>query len=185
MKGGPKKLQHAFCTSEMRYAQIRLMDVANGPGLRVSVFVTGCTHHCPGCFNIAYQDPNVGTLWTEETTQTLLMALGSDHIDGLTLLGGEPMQNLALIPIIERVRQVFPSLNIWVYSGYTWEEIQTHPLRCRLLDLCDVLVDGRFEQELRTLKLPFRGSSNQRILDLKASREKGKPVWLASYEPDT
>lgn len=152
----------------MRYGQIRQYDIANGPGVRVSIFVTGCSHNCKNCFNEEYQDFSAGHEWTEETTDLLINYLKDENISGLTLLGGEPMENLDLIYVIKRIRKspLLKEINIWVYSGYTYEQIIEDPKKKELLDLCDVLVDGEYIEELKDLKLKFRGSSNQRIIDL-------------------
>ncbi|MDO5734110.1 MAG: anaerobic ribonucleoside-triphosphate reductase activating protein [Eubacteriales bacterium] len=159
----------------MRYAQIRPYDVANGEGIRVSIFVTGCTHRCPECFNEAYQDFNFGQEWTDETTQEVISYLERPEISGLTLLGGEPMQNLYLAEILRKLRARVDK-SVWIYSGYTYEQIIEHPGRRALLEECDVLVDGLFVLALRDLKLRFRGSSNQRIIDIKESLRAGEPV---------
>lgn len=161
----------------MRYAQVRQFDVANGIGIRVSVFVTGCTHKCPECFNELYQDFAYGEEWTEDTTQQVIDYLRNPVVTGLTLLGGEPMQNLELAEIMRKVRANVPkSKNFWVYSGYTYEQIISHPGRLALLRQCDVLVDGLFEVEKLNLKLRFRGSENQRVIDIKRSFECGEIV---------
>ncbi|MDO5738466.1 MAG: anaerobic ribonucleoside-triphosphate reductase activating protein [Eubacteriales bacterium] len=158
----------------MRYAQIRPLDVANGEGIRVSIFVTGCTHACPECFNEAYQDFKFGQEWTAETTAEVIKYLKRPEVTGLTLLGGEPMQNLYLTEVLREVKQ-HVNKSIWVYSGYTFEQIMEHPGRRALLEECDVLVDGLFVLALRNLKLRFRGSSNQRIIDVKRSLYSGEP----------
>ena len=159
----------------MNYAQIRKYDVANGTGIRTVIFVTGCTHNCRNCFNKDYQDFNYGELWTDAETEKVIEYLEDDNVSGLTLLGGEPMQNLDLIEVLKSVRARV-NKPIWVYSGYTYEEILENKKRTELLELCDVLVDGRFVEELKDLKLKFRGSSNQRIIDIKKSLEQGKVV---------
>ncbi len=161
----------------MRYAQIRPFDVANGPGVRVSVFVTGCTHACPGCFNGLYQDFTYGDLWTDETTTELIELVQNPVISGLTLLGGEPMQNLELKDVIQTLRQVC-NKPIWIYSGYTFEQILADEDKKSLLVLCDVLVDGLFIQAKKDLTLKFRGSSNQRIIDIKRSLASGDVCCL-------
>ncbi len=161
----------------MRYAQIRQFDVANGEGIRVSVFVTGCTHKCPECFNELYQDFAYGDEWTEDTTELLLSYLRNPAVSGLTLLGGEPMQNTWLTSVIRRVREELPAnKNIWIYSGYTYEQILANDSRRELLELCDILVDGLFEVDRLNLKLRFRGSENQRVIDIKSSLDTGKVV---------
>ena len=136
----------------LHYAQIRRYDVANGEGIRTSVFVTGCTLHCVDCFNVLYQDPAYGTEWSEETTARVIGYLRDPNVAGLTLLGGEPMQSPGLVPVVEEIRRALPEgKTIWVYSGYTYEQIVTDPERRRLLELCDILVDGR---DIGTVVLP-------------------------------
>lgn len=157
----------------MRYAQIRPLDVANGEGIRVSLFVTGCTHRCPECFNEAYQDFNFGQEWTEETTAELIRYLKRPEISGLTLLGGEPMQNLELTEILREIKNQVQK-SIWIYSGYTFEQIVSNPERLALLRECDVLVDGLFVAALKDLRLRFRGSSNQRMIDIQSSLASGE-----------
>lgn len=159
----------------MNFAQIRKYDVANGTGIRTVIFVTGCTHNCRNCFNKEYQDFNYGEVWTEAETEKVIEFLKDDNVSGLTLLGGEPMQNLELIQVLKAVKDKVEK-PIWVYSGYTYEEIMENEKRTELLKLCDVLVDGRFVEDLKDLKLKFRGSSNQRIIDVKKSMEQGKVV---------
>lgn len=159
----------------MRYGQIRKYDIANGEGIRTSIFVTGCTHKCPECFNGEYQDFSHGSLWTDETTDQVISYLKDDSVEGLTLLGGEPMQNLALIDIVRRIKNEVDK-SIWIYSGYTFEQILEDPRKLDLLRECDILVDGLFINELKDLKLSFRGSSNQRIIDIKESLKEKKPV---------
>lgn len=159
----------------MNYAQIRKYDVANGTGIRTVIFVTGCTHNCRNCFNKDYQDFNYGEVWTDAETEKVIEYLEDDKVSGLTLLGGEPMQNLDLIEVLKSVRARV-NKPVWVYSGYTYEEILENKKRTELLELCDVLIDGRFVEELKDLKLKFRGSSNQRIIDVKKSMEQGKVV---------
>lgn len=157
----------------MRYGEIRQYDVANGPGIRTVIFVTGCTHNCKNCFNGEYQDFNYGEIWTENETLKAIKYLNDENVSGLTLLGGEPMQNLELIEIVKKIKSEVLK-PIWVYSGYTFEEIISNEKRCELLELCDVLVDGRFVEEQKDLKLKFRGSRNQRIIDIKKSLEARK-----------
>lgn len=162
----------------MRYGEIRQYDVANGPGIRTVIFVTGCTHNCKNCFNGEYQDFNYGEIWTENETLKAIKYLNDENVSGLTLLGGEPMQNLELIEIVKKIKSEVLK-PIWVYSGYTFEEIISNEKRCELLELCDVLVDGRFVEEQKDLKLKFRGSRNQRIIDIKKSLEARK---VESYD---
>lgn len=161
----------------MNYAQIRKYDVANGVGIRSVIFVTGCTHNCKNCFNKEYQDFNYGKKWTENETKQIIEYLKDDNVSGLTLLGGEPMQNLDLILVLKEIKKEI-SKPIWIYSGYTFDEIKENKYRLELLKLCDVLVDGKFIEELKDLKLKFRGSSNQRIIDIKKTLKTGKIVQL-------
>ena len=157
----------------MNYATIKKTDVANGPGVRVSLFVSGCTHHCKGCFNSEAWDFHYGQAYTEETEQEILQALAPDYIRGLSLLGGEPMEpenRGAVLSLVKKVREQYPQKTIWCYTGYTYEEIQANPRLNASLPYIDVLVDGRFEQALFSPYLEFRGSSNQRILKLNKAR---------------
>ena len=162
----------------MNYVTIKPFDVANGPGVRVSLFVSGCTHRCKGCFNEEAWDFSYGQPFTEKTESELLAALEPDFIDGLTLLGGEPMEpenQRALVPFLRRLRERFGTgKNIWVYTGCVLESELKSETRWRtevtdeFLDMVDVLVDGPFIEELKDISLQFRGSANQRILRLKA-----------------
>lgn len=148
------------------YAQIRKYDVANGLGIRVSIFVTGCTHNCPGCFNELYQDPNYGEKWTDKETDLVIEYMKDDAVKGLTLLGGEPFQNTWLTKVIKKVKEE-TGKEIWAYSGYKFQDLVEDKDKLEMLKECDVLVDGPFILEKRDLKLKFRGSSNQRIIDVK------------------
>lgn len=169
----------------MNYGEIKNCDIANGPGVRVTLFVSGCTNHCPGCFQKQTWDFNFGHLFTEQTQQQVLEMLAPDYISGLTLLGGEPFEpqnQRALLPFVKRVRREFPDKSIWAFSGFTFEQLidpKAHP-HCEktqeLLSLIDVLVDGRFVEELKDITLRFRGSSNQRLLDMKKTLQAGSPV---------
>lgn len=163
----------------MRYGQIRQYDIANGPGIRATVFVTGCSRRCVNCFNEEYQDFNAGSEWTAAETERLISYLQDDTNSGLTLLGGEPMENAEdLLALVQAVRRAVPEKSIWVYSGFLYEEILTQPARKALLEACDVLVDGPFVDALKDPGLYFRGSSNQRVIDVAKSREAGKAVLL-------
>ena len=162
----------------MNYATIKKTDVANGPGVRVSLFVSGCTHHCKGCFNSVAWDFQYGQAYTLETEQEILQALAPDYIRGLSLLGGEPMepQNRAtVLSLVKKVREIYPRKTIWCDTGYdfdkdllAWMEAGD-PVITKLLPLLDVIVDGEYKEECRNLRLPFRGSENQRILDVPLS----------------
>lgn len=163
----------------MRYGQIRQYDIANGPGIRATVFVTGCSRRCVNCFNEEYQDFNAGSEWTAAETERLISYLQDDTNSGLTLLGGEPMENAEdLLELVQAVRRAVPEKSIWVYSGFLYEEILAQPARKALLEACDVLVDGPFVDSLKDPGLYFRGSSNQRVIDVAKSREAGKAVLL-------
>lgn len=163
----------------MRYGQIRQYDIANGPGIRATVFVTGCSRRCVNCFNEEYQDFNAGSEWTAAETERLISYLQDDTNSGLTLLGGEPMENADdLLELVQAVRRAVPEKSIWVYSGFLYEEILAQPARKALLEACDVLVDGPFVDALKDPGLYFRGSSNQRIIDVAKSREAGKAMLL-------
>lgn len=163
----------------MRYGQIRQFDVANGTGIRSTIFVTGCTHKCPECFNEEYQDFNFGDIWTDNETSTIINYLKSDVVEGLTILGGEPFQNTKdLIQIVKDIKKQ-SNKSIWIYSGYTFDELIKNPLQRELLELVDILVDGLFKINLKDLKLRFRGSSNQRIIDVKNSLKENKIIILS------
>lgn len=155
------------------YAQIRKYDVANGFGIRVSIFCTGCTHKCPGCFNALYQDPNYGEKWTNEQTELVVKYMKDPAVKGLTLLGGEPFQNTWLTEVIREVKKE-TGKEIWAYSGYVFDKLIQDSKRLEMLKECDILVDGPFIQELKDLKLKFRGSSNQRVIDVKETFKNGK-----------
>lgn len=164
----------------MNYAEIKYHDIANGPGIRTSLFVSGCNHHCKGCFNEEAQDFSYGKPFTKEIEDKIIESLGS----GLTILGGEPMeiQNIkTLITFLERVRNAKPDISIWVYTGFTLEELlkrkdEELKITKRMIQNIDMLVDGRFVQELKSIRLQFRGSSNQRIIDIKKTFEKGEII---------
>ena len=168
----------------MNVAEIKKCDIANGPGVRVSLFVSGCTHHCPGCFNKVAWDFDYGTPFTEAVQQEILTALAPDYVRGLTLLGGEPLEPInqqALLPFLEKIRECLPNKDIWCYSGYTFEQICEDmsagtPETGKLLSLIDVLVDGRFIESKKDITLRFRGSSNQRIIDLPRSLVRGEVI---------
>ena len=161
----------------MNYATIKWADVSNGPGVRVSLFVSGCTHCCPGCFNPEAWDFQYGQPFTQAEEDKILAALSPAHMKGLSLLGGEPFEpdnQQALLPFLRRVRAAYPDKTIWAFSGYTWEELTGQSrARCEatgaLLSLVDVLVDGEFVAAQKDLSLRFRGSANQRIIDVPKS----------------
>lgn len=171
----------------MYYGEIKDCDIANGEGVRVSLFVSGCTNHCERCFQPQTWDFAYGQPFTAETEEHILSLLSPGYINGLTLLGGEPFEppnQRALLPFVRRVKAVFPGKNIWAFSGFTYEELlrEDSHARCEvteeLLSLIDVLVDGRFVEALKDISLRFRGSSNQRLIDLNATRRTGQLVLL-------
>ena len=165
----------------MNYGQIRKYDIANGPGIRTSIFVTGCHINCKNCFNKDYQDPNYGNLWTEENTLQIVNYLKKDEISGLTILGGEPFENaIDLIEIIKKIKEQIDK-PIWIYSGYIYEILIKDPIHKKLLEEVDVLVDGPFIDSLKDLTLKFKGSSNQRIIDVNASLANNSIILLNGY----
>ena len=168
----------------MYYGNIKKLDVANGEGIRTTLFVSGCRNHCERCFQPETWAFDYGKPFTEETVQALLDSLKPSYVNGITLLGGEPFEpenQRELVKLLRRVRAEYPNKNVWAYSGYTLEELrgEGHP-RCEvteeMLSMIDVLVDGRFVEALKDIALKFRGSSNQRIIDVKKSLETGEAV---------
>ena len=171
----------------MYYGEIKDCDIANGEGVRVSLFVSGCTNHCEHCFQPQTWAFDYGQPFTEETEDRLLSLLSPSYVNGLTLVGGEPFEpenQRALLPFLRRARTAYPEKTIWAYSGFTYEELLTEGSspRCEatdgMLSLLDVLVDGRFEEARKDISLRFRGSSNQRLIDLNATRQAGEIVLL-------
>lgn len=162
----------------MYYSAIKKIDIANGVGVRVTLFVSGCRRHCKGCFNPETWSFTNGMMYTEETERLLLQALAPPYINGLTLLGGEPMEpenQLELLSLTSQVREQMPEKDIWCYTGCTLESdlmpgsVYYTEYTSRLLHQIDVLVDGAYQEEKRDLRLLFRGSSNQRLIDMKAT----------------
>lgn len=160
----------------MHYGKIRENDIANGRGVRVTLFVSGCRNHCKNCFQPETWDFNYGRPYTDETEQYIINSLSRPYIQGLTLLGGEPLEpenQKVLVRLLRKVKEIYPEKDVWCYTGYTLEQARKDGSRCRcnvtdeLLSLVDVLVDGRYEDDLRDISLEFRGSSNQRIIDMK------------------
>ena len=172
----------------MNYGEIKKNDIANGLGVRTTLFVSGCTHHCKGCFQPQTWSFDFGKPYTKEVEDDIIASLSPYYIAGLTLLGGEPMEpanQAVLLPLLRRVRAEKPSKNIWCYSGYTFEELTgALPSRARcehtdeMLSLIDVLVDGEFKEDLKDIRLRFCGSSNQRVIDVKKTLEAGEVVLL-------
>lgn len=166
----------------MNYGEIKNCDIANGIGVRISLFVSGCTNHCEDCFQPETWDFGYGEEFTEETEQKIIEMLSPSYICGLTVLGGEPFEpsnQRRLLPFLKRVRETYPDKSIWCFTGFTLEQLEEEGTHCHceatqeMLSLIDVLVDGRFDKNLKNISLRFRGSENQRLIDLKSTRECG------------
>ena len=175
----------------MNYATIKNCDIANGPGVRVSLFVSGCTHRCPGCFNEVAWDFNYGEPFTQETIDTIVKMLQPAHIKGLTLLGGEPFEPQNQGSIVELLRQVkakYPEKTVWAFSGYLFDKdilsgkLGEWEITKEYLSYLDVLVDGPFVQAKKNLNLRFRGSENQRLIDVPASLAAGEVILWQDWQ---
>ena len=173
----------------MNYAEIKKTDIANGEGVRVSLFVSGCRRRCKNCFNQIAWDFDYGNPFTEEVEEEIISALTPYYIAGLTLLGGDPMEpenQRALLPFVRKVRARLPEKNIWCFTGYTYSDgtLEEEAVRLsetkELISPFDVLVDGRFVEELKDIRLKFRGSSNQRVIDVQKSLQTGQVVLYLS-----
>lgn len=167
----------------MNYAVIKKFDIANGPGVRVSLFVSGCRHRCKNCFNREAWDFNYGKPFTNETTDDIINLLKPSHIEGFSLLGGEPFEpenQKELSLLLERIKQTLPSKTIWCYTGFDFEELLNSNSESvqKILKNIDVLVDGKYVEELKSPELIFRGSENQRIIDVKKSLQEDKLILL-------
>ena len=177
----------------MNYATIKNHDIANGPGVRVSLFVSGCTHRCPGCFNEIAWDFDYGTPFTQDTIDMILQMLAPEHIKGLTLLGGEPFEPQNQPAIVELLRQVkgkYPEKSIWAYSGYLFDRdilaqrLGPGEITMEFVRYLDVLVDGPFIQSRKNLTLRFRGSDNQRLIDVPQSLKTGEIVLWQDWQTE-
>lgn len=174
----------------MNYANIKYNDIANGPGVRTSLFVSGCNHHCKGCFNEIAWDFNYGDLFTEEIINKIIESCNPYYISGLTILGGEPLDpknQKDVLNLILLFKKIYPNKTIWLYTGYILEEeilnengsAYTKYIK-DIINNIDILVDGRFDEKLKDITLKFRGSSNQRIIDIKKSLKENKIIlWKA------
>lgn len=169
----------------MNYAEIKNVDIANGPGVRISLFVSGCPHHCKGCFNEITWDFNYGKPYIQDTINYILELLKPDYIRGITFLGGEPMAPANQYEVLNTMRQIkehFPSKDIWLYTGYLFDNdimekmLNTLPYTKELVSYIDVLVDGPFIEDKKNLNLQFRGSENQRIIDVKKTLDTGNII---------
>lgn len=167
-----------FWRQSMNYAEIKNCDIANGPGVRISLFVSGCTHHCPGCFNQVAWDFDYGQPFTQQTIDQILEMLKPGYIKGLTLLGGEPFEpenQGAIVELLRQIKEKYPEKSIWAFSGYLFDRdilsgrLGDWEITKEYLSYLDVLVDGPFVEAKKNLSLRFRGSENQRIIDVPAS----------------
>ena len=162
------------------YAKINSVDFANGSGIRASIFFSGCSFHCTNCFNSELWDFNYGIPFTEETINKIIELLAPDYIKGLSILGGEPFHNYdAVIKLIKKVKGIYPNKDIWIWTGYKFDDI---PEECKdILSFADVIVDGRYEEDKRDLSIAFRGSTNQRIWR-KSTNEFNDTIWRYDRE---
>lgn len=173
----------------MKYGNIKFNAIEDGVGCRTVLFVSGCRHHCKGCFQPQTWNFDYGEDFTEDVQTTILNSLDKSYIRGLTILGGEPFEpenQEALLPFIKKVKEKYPDKDIWMYSGYTFEEMHDPLYLCcteyvdEILENIDILVDGEFKEELKSLMIPFRGSTNQRVIDVKETLKQEKLV-LSEY----
>lgn len=171
----------------MNYATIKAFDVANGPGVRVSLFVSGCTHRCKGCFNEEAWDFSYGEKFTSAEEEKILQAMKPEYIKGFSLLGGEPFEpsnQKVLCELLPKIKEKYPQKDIWCYTGYDFEKdlisgrLCDREITMKMLECIDILVDGKFIEEKKNLRLRFKGSENQRIIDVKQSlKEKRVVLW--------
>lgn len=175
----------------MNYAVIKNCDIANGPGVRVSLFVSGCTHRCKGCFNSVAWDFDYGEPFTQQTIDQVVAMLAPDYIKGLTLLGGEPFEpqnQPAIVELLRQVKSKYPAKTVWAFSGYLFDrdilpgKLGDPAITREYLSYLDVLVDGPFVESKKDLTLRFRGSSNQRIIDVPASLDSGEVVLWKDWQ---
>lgn len=161
----------------MRYNTIRQLDIANGPGCRVSLFVQGCSFNCPGCFNSVAKDFEGGKEFTEQTVETIFALSEPNHISGLSILGGEPLHPRnrdEVLKLTKRFKEKYPEKTVWIWTGYMWEDIKDLLSGSEV----DVVVDGRFEEDRKDLRLKYRGSSNQRVIDVPTSLKTNKVIGI-------
>ncbi len=164
----------------MHYASMKQFDTANGDGIRCTLFVSGCTHHCPNCFNKEQQDFNFGEEWTLRDEERFIKMAKNPQVCGISILGGEPFdqtKDYSLFILLNRLRLEVKK-PIWIWSGYTYEQLIQNPFKFAMLSECDVLIDGEFIQDLYDINLMYRGSSNQRVIDLKQTFLKNKIVYF-------
>ena len=175
----------------MNYSELKLFDVANGPGIRVTLYVSGCTHHCNGCFNTVTWDFNAGKPFDEAVMDKIIDAMKASYIAGLTILGGEPFEYVnqeGLLPLLKKVKETYPEKDVWCFTGYLFDKdiidamAKESPYTSELLKYIDVIVDGPFIEEQRNLMLKFKGSENQRTIDVQKSLETGYVIEREGYE---
>ena len=169
----------------MRIAQMRPIDIANGPGVRATLFVSGCTHNCKGCFNQEYKDFNYGEEMNAQKGFEFIEMVENPNVKGVTILGGEPFdQDEELLILVNHIAHD-TGKPIWIFSGYTFEQLLKKPLAVKILNKCEVLVDGPFIEELKDIRLRFRGSSNQRVLDVQLSLAMKQAIPYIKYYADS
>ena len=164
-----------------RYALIRKMDISNGEGIGISLFVQGCHFHCKNCFNPETWDFNGGKEWNEKVKERFIKLSNGEHVNRISILGGEPLcqENVeTVLNLCQELKKLYPQKKIWIYTGYTWEYLVNQNLTRKLLENIDVLVDGPYVDELQDFNLRFRGSSNQRIINVSESLERGEVIML-------
>ena len=167
----------------MNYAQLRHFDVANGPGVRASIFVSGCRFNCKGCFNKEAQDFNYGNIYTKEVEDKFMEYIKDDNVKGVSILGGEPlMQTMddSLLNLLKRIKKE-SNKEIWMWTGFVYETAILDEKRKEILDYVDVLVDGQFDESKKVLNLKFRGSTNQRIIDLNKTKSEKKIIERTEF----
>lgn len=164
----------------MNYAKIKKFDVTNGPGVRTTLFVSGCTNNCEGCFNKEQQDFEYGQKWTKDTEDKFISYINNPNVQGVSILGGEPMEQTRdndLFNLLVRIKSETDK-SIWLWSGYVFEQIVKDSKKSKILEYVDVLIDGKFEIDKRNISLKYRGSENQRVIDVKSSIKENKIMEL-------
>ncbi len=168
----------------MRYNKIRKMDIADGEGIRVSIFVQGCTFNCAGCFNPETHDFNEGKEFTQETLSTLLDLCNNSQIKGLSILGGEPLHSKnvdTVLKIVKQFKQSYPNKDLWLWTGFQFEDILKDINKKLVIEYCDFIIDGRFIENKKDLRLKWAGSTNQRFIDVQQSLKENKIIILKNY----
>lgn len=163
----------------MRYNKIRRYDVTNGPGVRTTIFVSGCTHNCEDCFNKELQDFEYGDIWSQKSEDEFIDYVSNPMVVGINVLGGEPLQQImddSLLNLLKRVKNEFPEKSIWLWTGDLFEEAIENEKKLAIIEQVDVIIDGQFQKDKRNIKLKYRGSENQRVIDVKESLEKNEIV---------